>query len=64
MALQRKKGRNILIYLLRKKMMEISMIGENAFPQSVAGIEEKGGNAKNPHFLEYPERSGVVQILG
>ncbi|MDY2653749.1 MAG: hypothetical protein SOV79_14405 [Eisenbergiella porci] len=53
-----------MIYLLRKKMMEISMIGENAFPQSVAGIEEKGGNAKNPHFLEYPERSGVVQILG
>ena len=45
-------------------MMEISMIGENAFPQSEAGIEEKGGNAKNPHFLEYPERSGVVQILG
>ena len=39
--------------------MEISMIGENAFPQSVAGIEEKGGNAKNPHFLEYPERSGL-----
>lgn len=35
------------------------MIGENAFPQSVAGIEEKGGNAKNPHFLEYRNGPGL-----
>ncbi len=44
--------------------MEVPGIGEDAFSQPVAGVEEKSGDTKNAHFQEYPERSGVVQILG
>lgn len=45
-------------------MMKISRIGEDAFPEPVARIKEKGGNTKNPRLQEHTERPGVVQILG
>ena len=45
-------------------MMEVAGIGEDAFSQPEAGVEEKGGNTKDTHLQEHPERPGVVQILG
>ena len=40
------------------------MIGENAFPQSVAGIEEKAATQRIPTSWNTRNGSGVVQILG
>ena len=44
--------------------MKIVPVVENAFHESVTGIEEKSGDTKNPHFPEYPEGSRMRQILG
>lgn len=52
------------MYLRRKKVMKIVLVGKNAFHQAISGIKEKCSHTEDPHLQKDPERTGVVQILG